>query len=88
MVNENLVKKLIYQSNYRGSRENDKLLSLFAKKHLTQYDSKQLHIFQDFIQENEQDIFHWLNQKAKLPLKYQVAIINHLFQFIQLRNFD
>jgi antitoxin CptB len=68
--NNNLLKKLIYQSHYRGSRENDKLLSLFARNHLKDYNFDQLLIFQTFLEESDPDIFAWVSGAREIPSIY------------------
>ena len=35
-------KRLIYRSTYRGTKEMDTLLSKFVKKHIDEFDKKQL----------------------------------------------
>ena len=42
-------KKLIYRSNYRGTKEMDILLSKFVKKHIDEFDEKQLHELDKFL---------------------------------------
>ena len=43
MINiDELKKKIIYRSNYRGSKEMDKLLGAFTKKYINVFDEKDL----------------------------------------------
>ena len=37
---EQIKKKIIYRSNYRGTKEMDKLLGAFTKKHINQLEEK------------------------------------------------
>ena len=48
-------KKLIYRSNYRGTKEMDILLSKFVKKHINKFDESQLDELDKFL-EFEDDI--------------------------------
>jgi len=42
-------KKLIYRSNYRGSKEMDVLLSQFVKKYIDKFDESQLNELDKFL---------------------------------------
>ena len=42
-------KKLIYRSNYRGTKEMDILLSEFVKKHIDKFDEMQLNELDKFL---------------------------------------
>jgi len=42
-------KKLIYRSNYRGTKEMDILLSKFVKKHIDEFDEIQLNELEKFL---------------------------------------
>ncbi len=42
-------KKLIYRSNYRGTKEMDILLSKFVKKHINEFDEMQLNELDKFL---------------------------------------
>jgi len=39
---EELKKKILYRSNYRGTKEMDKLLSSFVKKYIEKFDHQSL----------------------------------------------
>ena len=42
-------KKLIYRSNYRGSKEMDILLSEFVRKHIDKFNESQLNELDEFL---------------------------------------
>jgi antitoxin CptB len=42
-------KRLIYRSNYRGTKEMDILLSKFVKKHIDEFDKIQLNELEKFL---------------------------------------
>jgi antitoxin CptB len=42
-------KRLIYRSNYRGTKEMDILLSKFVKKHIDEFDEIQLNELEKFL---------------------------------------
>ena len=46
---EKFKKKLIYRSNYRGTKEMDILLSNFVKKHIDKFDEIQLNELDKFL---------------------------------------
>ena len=59
---ETFKKKLIYRSNYRGTKELDILLSLFVKKYIDKFDESflyELDKFLDFEDDIILDYYHY-----------------------------
>ena len=52
-------KKLIYRSNYRGSKEMDILLSKFVKKFIDQFNEKQLDELSKFLDFEDEVILNF-----------------------------
>jgi succinate dehydrogenase flavin-adding protein (antitoxin of CptAB toxin-antitoxin module) len=65
------IKRLIYQSWYRGCKETDRLLGHFAKAHLEELDDQELDDFEALLAEDDHDIFRWLTGKGTIPEKYK-----------------
>ena len=54
-------KKLIYRSNYRGTKEMDILLSRFVKKHIDKFDEIQLNELDKFLDFEDDIILNYYN---------------------------
>lgn len=65
------IKKLIYVASHRGTKENDLLLAPFARSQLESLSSQELHIFETFLQERDDDIFGWLMGHTPPPDHYK-----------------
>ena len=52
-------KKLIYRSNYRGTKEMDILLSGFVKKHIDSFNQDQLNQLDKFLDFEDEVIFNY-----------------------------
>lgn len=72
-----LVKYLRYQSWYRGTRENDLLLGQFADQTLSSFDLEQLRLYQQLLEEPDQDIFAWVlgTQPTRAPYTHLIKEI-------------
>ena len=75
-----LIKKLIYQSNHRGCKETDFMLGDFAKNNCPKMTDKELQIYTKFIQEDDWDIYNWVNFNGNIPLEY-INILQNLRNF-------
>jgi len=75
-----LIKKLIYQSNHRGCKETDFMLGDFAKNNCPNMTDKELQIYTKFIQEDDWDIYNWVNFNGNIPLEY-INILQNLRNF-------
>lgn len=71
---EKLIKKLIYKSKYCGCRENDILLGEYSEAKLHKYDHKLLELYEEFIAENDLDIYNWVAMIKNTPQKYSHII--------------
>ena len=52
-------KKLMYRSNYRGTKEMDILLSNFVKQHINQFDEVELNELNKFLDFEDDIIFNY-----------------------------
>lgn len=64
---EHRVKRLIYQSWYRGCKETDILLGNFAKAHLAELDDAGLDSFEALLGEQDADVYGWLTGTIPVP---------------------
>lgn len=72
MQQDQLIKKLLYRSCYRGCKETDFLIGNFAKSNIKQISD--LELYANFLNENDGQIYDWIMQKTPTPEKYQDLI--------------
>ena len=63
--------RLLYICRKRGILETDLLLSTFAQKYMKSFTMKQLDEFDNFMDENDWDIFYWATETNKPPQHIQ-----------------
>ena len=56
---EQLKKKIIYRSNYRGTKEMDKLLGAFTNTYINQLNEKDLLDLQTLLDFEDEDLFNF-----------------------------
>jgi len=58
---DELKKKIIYRSNYRGTKEMDKLLSKFVKKYINDLQEKDLIDLDKFLNIDDTNLYNFYN---------------------------
>ena len=62
MINiDELKKKIIYRSNYRGTREMDKLLSAFTKTYIDELKENDLFKLEKLLDVDDTNLYNFLN---------------------------
>ena len=79
---EELKKKIIYRSNYRGTKEMDKLLGAFTKKYINKLDFKELIELERLLNIDDTNLYNFYNG-LHTEFKMENNKINVLF-----KNFD
>ncbi len=79
MNNNKLKKKIIYRSNYRGSKEMDLLISSFVKKIINSINVKQLIQLNELVNLDDETLFR-LNREPNKNLTKKTNEIVKLFQ--------
>ena len=79
MNNNELKKKIIYRSNYRGSKEMDLLISSFVKKIINSINEKQLIQLNELVNLDDETLFR-LNREPNINQKNKTNEIVKLFQ--------
>ena len=64
---DNLRKRLIYRSQYRGTKEMDLLLGNFAMKYIKLFDETELNMFSDILDCEDDLIYKCLLDKESTP---------------------
>ena len=69
MINiTNLKKKIIYRSNYRGTKEMDKLLGSFTKKYINVLNEEELQNLSNLLDCDDENLYKY-NQGRKTTIK-------------------
>ena len=78
---EQLKKKIIYRSTYRGTKEMDKILGSFIKKYINELDVQDLLDLEKLIEVDDDNLYNFynkLNTKIKVVTKRINAVQIHL----------
>ena len=69
---ENLKKRLIYRSQYRGTKEMDKLIGAFVKKNIDNFDVNELNHLEDLLNIDDDTLYKFYNDQ-----NYQINLANN-----------
>ena len=76
---EQIKKKIIYRSNYRGTKEMDKLLGAFTNKYLDKLNYEDLNDLINFLEIDDNNLYNFYNG-LKTDIKIKDNKINNLFK--------
>ncbi len=62
---ENLKKRLIYRSQYRGTKEMDKLIGSFVKSNINNFNLKQLQDLERFLSIDDDTLYRLYNNQLE-----------------------
>ena len=79
---DQLKKKIIYRSNYRGTKEMDKLLGSFTKKYIDKFNHEELLELEKLLDIDDDNLYNFYNG-LKTDVIFEKNKINELF-----KNFD
>ncbi len=74
-------KKLLFQSQHCGMKENDILLGRFAEHHLDGFNKGQLDRFEALLKENDIDLYNWIIGKQTVPARLNHDVMSALIKF-------
>lgn len=77
------LKSLIYRSTHRGCKETDILVGKFAEAKISNFNQSELQLFENFILEDDAEIYDWILAKSPYPDKYS-HLIGQIKQFHNL----
>ena len=80
---ENLKKRILYRSQYRGTREMDKLLHSFVLKYINKIDESRLLNLEKFLDIDDEDLYKFYNGEKK-TLNFKDEFILNLFKNFKL----
>ena len=76
---EQLKKKIIYRSNYRGTKEMDKLLGAFTKKYIDQFNEQELTLLCDLLDCDDENLYKF-NQGLSPNVNIEENKVSKLFK--------
>ena len=76
---DQLKKKIIYRSNYRGTKEMDKLLSAFTNKYINELSMEDLLYLEKLLDIDDNDLYNYFNG-LKTDIIIENNKINTLFK--------
>ncbi len=83
MINiDELKKKIIYRSNYRGTKEMDKLLGTFVKTYINNLSEKDLFNLEELLNIDDTNLYNFYNG-IKTDFEIENNAVTYLF-----KNFD
>ena len=76
---ENLKKRLIYRSQYRGTKEMDKLIGSFVEIHINQFDINELKELEKFLEIDDDTLYKFYNNQI-IKIDFAESRITSLFK--------
>ena len=80
---DQLKKKIIYRSNYRGTKEMDKLLSSFTTRYIDTLDEIDLVDLEKLLNIDDANLYNFYNG-LKTEIEFEKNKINNLFKNFKL----
>ena len=76
---DQLKKKIIYRSNYRGTKEMDKLLGAFTKQYIDKFNANDLNELIKLLEIDDNNLYNFYNG-LKTDVKFEDNKVNSLFK--------
>ena len=81
---DQLKKKIKYRSNYRGTKEMDKLLGAFTNKYINKLNIDNLHYLEKLLDLDDNNLYNFYNGLTT-DLKIEENYVNLLFKNFKFR---
>ena len=82
---EQLKKKIIYRSNYRGTKEMDKILSSFVNEYINDFCDSELLLLSKFLEIDDDELYKFYNG-LNTNYKFDDSKIIELFKKFKYKN--
>ena len=76
---KDLKNKIIYRANYRGTKEMDKLLGSFTKKHIDQFNEQELTLLCDLLDCDDENLYKF-NQGQNPTIQIKPNKVSEMFK--------
>lgn len=74
------LKRLTYRSLHRGCKETDLVLGYYCTHHIATLNDQDLRLFEQFLDEDDADIWAWLTEKKPCPNAAYHPLLHRLRQ--------
>jgi antitoxin CptB len=78
---ERRIKKLLFQSRHRGTREADFLIGGFAERYLPDLSDADIDTFERLLDEPDPDIVDWVLDRSPAPAAHQGLVLDLIKKF-------
>jgi antitoxin CptB len=75
------LKRLLFRSWHRGTREADLLFGSFAERHLAELTEEQLVAYENLLQEEDPELWDWVVRAVPPPPEHDTVLIPMLRSF-------
>jgi len=75
------IRRAMYRSHRRGTREMDVLLGAFAERYLPTFDESQLVRFETLLEHGDPDLFDWMTARETVPREHDHDVMRLLRDF-------
>ena len=82
---DDLKKKIVYRSSYRGTKEMDKLLSSFTKKYINTLNEIELNNLNNLLNMDDENLYK-LNQDQETSILISENTVTKLFKNFKYKN--
>ena len=83
---DQLKKKIIYRSNYRGTKEMDKLLGAFTNKYINELSNEDLTNLEKLLEIDDNNLYNFYNG-LEIDIKIEKNKINLLFKNFKYKEY-
>ena len=74
-------KKLLFQSQHRGTKEVDMFLGNYAKRYINEMSEQELSLFGLLLDEKDLDLYNWISGKRPLPERLNHQLMQNIRAF-------
>ncbi len=75
------IKRLLYRSQYTGTKETDLLLGAFARLNLDEFDDFLLDEYEALIENSDPDLYMWISGRKPVPDEWNGPVMRLLKDF-------
>ncbi|PPR78424.1 MAG: hypothetical protein CFH01_00989 [Alphaproteobacteria bacterium MarineAlpha2_Bin1] len=75
------LKKLVFRSMHRGTKEMDIILGKFAIKNLHKFSENELNEFENILEIPDDILFNWYMKNSEIPEIYDTKILKLIMNF-------
>lgn len=81
MIMDHKRKRLLFHCTHMGMKENDVMFGKFARAHVADLDDTQVAELEALLENNDQDLFHWVMGRVEVPAVWDTEMMKRLKAF-------